>query len=179
MANYLVFTLADRIKAETAYTTLEQAKFPLAQAQMLGAGYKTLASYPIYDPSLGTWQQVRRMATWLLPFGFLAGFGFNQITELTILPQLPPLLNGLIGGIMGGVSGLMGGFAAGGGFKLLNAEERQTFQDRLNQGKYLLVVTGDEVMIQRAITLLRPQRAERVQVFEAEALPASPVGARA
>jgi hypothetical protein len=170
MANYLVITLSNRTKAETAYTALEQAKFPLAQVQLIGQGYQSLDTYPLYDPSLAIRQQVQRMAIWLLPFGFFAGYGFNQITELTIFPNLSPLMNGVIGGLMGAVSGAMGGFAAGGGFKLFNAQERQTFQARLNLGQYLLVVTGDEVMIQRAITLLRPQRAERVQVFEAAAV---------
>jgi hypothetical protein len=72
---------------------------------------------------------------------------------------------------MGSVSGAMGGFSMSGGLKLLlNAQERQTYQDRLNQGKYLLVVTGDEVMIQRATMLMRPQRADQLQVFTADAV---------
>jgi hypothetical protein len=176
MANYLVVTLGDKTKADAAYTVLEQAKFPLAKVNLLGKGYRSLAAYPLYDPGLAIGQQVKRMIIWLMPFGFFAGFGFNQITELSILPDLNPIGNGLLGGLMGALSGAMGGFAAGGGFKLLNAQERQTFQARIDQGKYLLVVTGDEVMIQRAMMLLRPQRSERVQVFEAAEVMAGNAG---
>jgi hypothetical protein len=166
MANFLLATFCDRLQAEAAYTALESADFPLEQVSLVGKGYKLLDELKLFDPNLAARQQVKRMVTWLLPFGLFAGFTFNQVTGLTIAPALSPLLNGLLGGLMGAVSGAMGGFIVSGGFGILSPGiEGAPFEQRLQQGKYLLVVNGVDPLIQRGYRVLRPLNSEALQII--------------
>lgn len=167
MTNYLVATFGDRIKAEAAYTTLEAKEFPLQQVTLLGTGYKSWVDYPLFDPNQAIRQRLRWVLTWLVPFGFFGGFTFNQISQLTIVPSLSPLANSVIGGIMGAISGALGSLTVGGGIRLfLPGQDVQTYRQRLQTGKYLLVIKGSEFSVGQAYRLLRPLDPESLQVHE-------------
>jgi hypothetical protein len=173
MANYLVVTFSDRIQAEAAYTDLEAKNFPLAHVKIVGLGYRSLAEANLFDPSQAARQQMLMMMFWLVPFGFFAGFTFNQVTGITILEWLSPLGNSVVGGLMGGVAGAMGSITVGGGMQLLLAgKERTTYKQRLRAGKYLLVIVGSETLVREANQILRSLPSEVWQMYEApEPLP--------
>ncbi len=173
MANYLVVTFSDLIQAEAAYTNLEAKNFPLAQVKIVGTGYKSLAESNLFDPSQAARQQMLQMMFWLVPFGFFAGFTFNQVTEIAILERLNPLGNSVLGGLFGAVAGAMGSITVGGGAQLLLAgKERTTYQQRLRAGKYLLVIMGSETLVREANQILRSLPSEIWQMYEApEPLP--------
>ncbi len=166
--NYLVAVVSDRLQAETAYTALEKEGLPMSQVSILGKGYKTADEFGLIDPNEEARKQVKLMATWLIPFGFVAGFTFNAITGLDTFPWAGVLGNQLIGGVLGAVSGGLGSVVVGGGVGLVfGGGDALPYRNRLNAGKYLVVVTGTETLIRKANRILRQLDPENLQGYTA------------
>ena len=96
--NYLIAVLSDRIQVEGAYSALEEAKFAMGEVAILGKGYKTADEYGLIDPANEAWKQMRLMMDWLVPFGLIAGFGFNEVRGLDTSPWDGAWGNEIIGG---------------------------------------------------------------------------------
>ncbi len=79
---YLIAVVSDRIQAENAYTVLEKANFTPKQIMIVGTGYKSPDDLGLVDTKLQGMKRARFMAYWLVPFGFIAGYGFDLITGL-------------------------------------------------------------------------------------------------
>ncbi len=166
--NYLIAVLADRIQAEEAYSVLEREGVPLAQLTLLGKGYKSADEYGLIDPSAPARKQAKFMAVWLVPFGFVGGAFFSFTTGLDTFAWAGEIGNHAIGGLLGAISGGMGALVAGGGIGLLlGAGDALKYRNRLNEGKYLLVVQGSEPMTRKATALLRPLNPESMQGYAA------------
>lgn len=166
--NYLVAVLSDRIKVEEAYSALEKANFSMEEVAILGKGYKSADEYGLIDPANEAWKQVQRMMIWLLPFGFVAGFGFNAITGLDTFPWAGAVGNRILGGLLGAGSGAMGAFFIGGGAgAALGSGDALSYRNRLNAGKYLLVIRGSNSQIRIATPIIRRFRPENIQGYAA------------
>ncbi|NER82709.1 MAG: hypothetical protein F6K42_24755 [Leptolyngbya sp. SIO1D8] len=166
--NYLVAVLSDRIKAEEAYFALEAAKFSMKEIAILGQGYKSAEEYGLIDPADQAWKQMRLMMFWLIPFGFIAGFGFNTITGLETFPWAGVLGNQILGGLLGAGSGALGAFFVGGGVGVaFGSGDALSYRNRLNAGKYLLVVRGSDKEIRLAAPILQRLRPENIQGYQA------------
>lgn len=167
MSQYLlVFTFSDRTQAQTAYEKLKAAELALDHLDLVGAGYRSLQDLNIKDPNQVAWQQAVQMLYWVVPFGFVAGFSFNDITQLTILEQASPLVNHLIGGLFGMIASAMGGFTFGGGSQFLIDREKMPFKKRLKSGKYLLVAQGTDLLVRQASRVLQGVPSDSVQFYE-------------
>jgi hypothetical protein len=165
--NYLIAVLSDRIKAEAAYSALEEAKFSMDTVDILGKGYKSADEYGLIDPANQAWKQVRLMMLWLVPFGFIAGFAFNAITGLDTFVS-SRLGNQIIGGVLGAGSGALGAFFVGGGAgAAFGSGDALSYRNRLNAGKYLLVVRGTDAEIRTATPIVRQYRPENIQGYKA------------
>jgi hypothetical protein len=166
--NYLVAVLSDRIKAEEAYTALEKADLPQENIDILGKGFKTADEFGLIDPANQAWKQIQLMLLWLVPFGFVAGFTFNAITGLDTFAWTGRFGNQIIGGLLGAVSGAMGAFFIGGGVGIaIGAGDAVSYRNRLNDGKFLVVVRGSEALIRQATPILRKFRPENIQGYTA------------
>jgi hypothetical protein len=166
--NYLVAVLSDRIKAEEAYTVLEKTGLPQENIDILGKGFKSADEYGLIDPANQAWKQIRLMMLWLVPFGFVAGFTFNVITGLDTFAWTGRLGNQMLGGLLGAGSGAMGAFFIGGGVgAAIGAGDVVSYRNRLNQGKFLVVVKGSESLIRQATPILRKFRPENIQGYTA------------
>jgi hypothetical protein len=164
--NYLVTVLKDRIAAEEAYSALEKEGLPMDKISILGRGYKSADEFGLIDPNLEARKQARRLAYWTIPFGFIAGYAFNLQTGIQILEGAGSIGNHIIGGIFGAIAGAMGGLFAGGGVGLLiGGGDALPYRNRLNAGKYLIVVKGSESLIRRATGILRPFKPENIQGY--------------
>jgi len=174
--SYLIAVFPDRITAEAAYSSLEKADIPMAAVSVLGRGYQSADEYGLIDPADTAWQQIRLMMLWLVPFGFLAGFSFNAITGLDTFPWAGTLGNQFLGGLLGAGSGALGAFFVGGGVGLsFGSGDAISYRNRLNAGKYLLIVEGTEGLIGQASRLLRQHRPENLQGYtEQRVKPSSP-----
>lgn len=164
--NYLVAVLQNRIQAEEAYSALEKEGLPMDKVAILGRGYKSADEFGLIDPTLEAQKQVKGMAFWLIPFGFAAGFAFNLQTGIEIVPWASSLGNHIIGGVFGMIAGAMGSFFAGGGAGLvLGGGDALPYRNRLNQGKYLIVVKGSEYLTKQATPILRQFEPETIQGY--------------
>lgn len=167
--NYLVAVLDDRIKAEEAYSALEKANLPKENFDILGNGFKTADEYGLIDPADQAWKQIRLMMIWLVPFGFLAGFTFNAITDLDTFSFAGRLGNQIIGGLLGAGAGAMGAYFIGGGVGIaIGGGDALSYRNRLNAGKFLVVVRGPEALIRQATPILRQFRPENIQGYAAK-----------
>ncbi|GAB4239278.1 MAG: hypothetical protein Kow0049_26510 [Stanieria sp.] len=167
--NYLVAVLSDRIKAEEAYTALEKANIPQDQVTILGKGYKTADEFGFIDPMQQAKKRAILMAYWLVPFGFAAGYLFNLITGLDTLDWAGEPGNHIVGGILGAIGGAMGSIFVGGGVGLSTGSgDALPYRNRLDAGKYLIVVQGSESLKNQAIKILRQFEPENLQGYETE-----------
>lgn len=164
--NYLVAVLKDRIEAEEAYTALEKAGLPLRQVSILGKGYKTADEFGLIDPNEKAIAQVKQLAYWLLPFGFAAGYTFNWLTQFDLFPWAGSLGNHIIGGIFGAIAAAMGSvFVGGGAGFVFNSGDSLPYRNRLNEGKYLIVVQGTEGLIQQSTRIIKQFKPETIQGY--------------
>jgi hypothetical protein len=164
--NYLVAVLSDRIQAEAAYSALEKEGLPMDKVSILGRGYKSADEFGLIDPNEQAIKQVKLMATWLVPFGFFAGVGFSLSTNLNTFAWAGEIGNHVIGGILGAGSGLLGSIFSGGGTGLLiGGGDALPYRNRLNAGKYLIVVKGSETLTRQATSILRQFEPENIQGY--------------
>lgn len=163
--NYLVAVLSDRIQAEAAYTALEKEGLPTNSIDILGQGYKSADEFGLIDPNQQARKGAKRLIYWLVPFGFVAGYAFNYLTGIEILP-INPVGNHIIGGILGAASGALGAYFVGGGVGLsVGSGDALPYRNRLNAGKYLVVVKGTEELTRQATRILRSFEPENIQGY--------------
>ncbi|MBD1895341.1 hypothetical protein [Coleofasciculus sp. FACHB-129] len=164
--NYLVAVLADRIQAEAAYSALEKEGLPMNKVSILGRGYKSADEFGLIDPNEQAKKQSKLMAYWLIPFGFFAGIAFNITTGLDTFAWAGPIGNYLIAGLLGAASGAMGSVFVGGGVGLaLGSGDALPYRNRLNAGKYLIVVKASETITRQATRILRQFEPENIQGY--------------
>lgn len=163
--NYLVAVLPDRLKVEEAYTALEKEGLPTNQIDILGSGYKSADEYGFIDPNQQAKKGINRLGSWLIPFGFVAGYAFNLLTGIEVLP-IGSLGNHLIGGLLGAASGALGAYFVGGGVGLsVGSGDALPYRNRLNAGKYLIVIKGSQELTNQATRILRQFEPENLQGY--------------
>ncbi|MBD2665024.1 hypothetical protein [Richelia sinica] len=161
--NYLVAVLPDRIQAEAAYLALDKESI---KSTILGKGYKTADEFGLIDPKEQAKKQAQLMTIWLVPFGFFAGFTFSLITGLDTFAWAGEIGNHVIGGLLGAASGAMGGVVVGGGVGLVaGSGDALPYRNRLDAGKYLIVVQGSELLTRQATRILRQFEPENIQGY--------------
>lgn len=168
--NYLIAVLPDRIQAEAAYLALEKEGIPTNQVNILGKGYKSADEFGFIDPNQPAKKQFRLLSSWLVPFGFIAGVAFNRLADLHTFPWAGDIGNALIGGLLGAGAGAMGGFFVGGGVgSSVGSGDALPYRNRLDEGKYLIVVQGAEDVLRKATPILRSYEPENIQGYTANA----------
>ncbi|MBW4456036.1 MAG: hypothetical protein KME55_26945 [Nostoc indistinguendum CM1-VF10] len=164
--NYLVAVLPDRIQAEAAYSALEKAGLPTSQINILGNGYLSADEFGLIDPDKQARKQSTRLLWWLVPFGFVAGAAFNYLTAIEIFPQITRFGNELIAGILGAISAALGATLIGRGVGLtVGSGDALPYRNRLNEGKYLIVVTGNRNLTREATRIVRQFEPENIQGY--------------
>ncbi len=164
---YLIAVLPNRIQAEDAYTTLLKEGINEQQVEMLGQGFKTADEFGLINPNRQARQQIMRMSLWLFPFGFAAGYLFNVLTEIYIIDWLGAFGNHVLGGMLGAIAALMGAFFVGGGIGVaVGSGDALPYRNRLNEGKYLIVVKGSEAIKEQATRILRQFNPESLQGYQ-------------
>lgn len=164
--NYLVAVLADRIQAEAAYTALEREGLPTSQVSILGNGYQSADEYGLINPNEQAKKGASQLSYWLIPFGFVAGYAFNVLAAIDLIHWAGSQGNHIIGGVFGALAGAMGAFFVGGGVGLtVGSGDALPYRNRLNEGKYLIVVKGNEALTNRATLILRQFNPENLQGY--------------
>jgi hypothetical protein len=167
--NYLVAVLPDRMQAEEAYSALEKEGLPTNQIDILGNGYKSADEYGLIDPSQPAKKGTERLS-WLIAFGFAAGYIFNLLTAIDLVPAIGSFGNHVLGGLLGSVAGAMGAYFVGGGVgAAVGSGDALPYRNRLNAGKYLVIVKGTEELTRQATRILRQFEPENLQGYVEQA----------
>ena len=166
LMNYLVAVLPDRIQVEAAYSALEEAGLPTSQVNILGDGYLSADEFGMIDPDKQARKQSTQLFWWLVPFGFVAGYAFNYLTQIEIFPQFARFGNEFLAGILGAIAGALGAGLIGRGTGItVGSGDALPYRNRLNAGKYLIVVTGNEDLTREATRVLRQFEPENIQGY--------------
>ena len=96
----------------------------------------------ILNPKLDRQIRQKGMRNWLMPFGFLAGLSFSNITNLTTFSflNLNAFGESLVGGLLGLVSGYIGSFFASGSINLNRSKEIRPLLNANKDGKWLIIL---------------------------------------
>lgn len=164
--NYLIAVLPDRVQAEAAYSSLEKAGLPTDKVTILGKGYQSADEFGLIEPNSQAGKQAKRLIYWLIPFGFVAGYVFNTLTSIEIF-NLGPIGSHIIGGVLGAASGALGALLTGGavGWSSAGSGDALAYRNRLNAGKYIIVVKGTEDLTRQATRILRQFEPENIQGY--------------
>jgi hypothetical protein len=101
-----------------------------------------------------------------VPFGFGAGYAFNVLTGIELFAWAGDIGNHVIGGILGAASGALGAVLVGGAVGWsVGSGDALAYRNRLNAGKYLIVVKGTEDLTRQATRVLRSFEPENIQGY--------------
>ena len=96
----------------------------------------------ILNPKLDRQIRQNGMMIWLMPFGFLAGLSFSNMTNLTTFSflNLNAFGESLVGGLLGLGSGYIGSFFASGSINLNRGKEIRPLLNANKDGKWLILL---------------------------------------
>lgn len=135
-----VVVLKQQEAAQDLCERLKDAAIPLLQIQVLPPDDDAMDGIELLNPNLVRQRRQKAMARWLMPFGFMAGATFTQITTLTTFAALGSWGEPLMGGLLGLGSGLMGSFAAAASVNSENEDGVRILRNRHQEGRWLLLV---------------------------------------
>ena len=96
----------------------------------------------LLNPNLARKERQKALATWLIPFGFIAGLSFSLMTDLRTFAEIgfPTQLEKLLGGVVGMISGWLGSFFSAGSIGQENNDDIRALRKKSEQGLWLLLI---------------------------------------
>ncbi len=96
----------------------------------------------LLNPALARKDRQKTLATWLIPFGFIAGLSFSQMTDLKTFENMgfPNPFEKLLGGIVGMISGALGSFFSAGGTSQETVDDLRAIRKKSEEGCWLLIL---------------------------------------
>ena len=96
----------------------------------------------LLNPALAQKDRQKTLATWLIPFGFITGLSFSQMTDLNTFANMgfPNPLEKLLGGLVGMISGALGSFFSAGGISQETVDDLRALQKKSESGFWLLIL---------------------------------------
>ncbi|AIQ97932.1 hypothetical protein [Prochlorococcus sp. MIT 0801] len=96
----------------------------------------------LLNPALARKDRQKALATWLIPFGFIAGLSFSQMTDLKTFANMgfPNQLEKLLGGLVGMISGALGSFFSAGGTNQETFDDLRAIRKKSEEGCWLLIL---------------------------------------
>ena len=96
----------------------------------------------LLNPTLARKERQKTLATWLIPFGFIAGLSFSQMTDLKTFSDLgfPNQFEKLLGGLVGMISGWLGSYFSSGGMNQENDDDIKSLRKKSEQGFWLIIL---------------------------------------
>ncbi len=96
----------------------------------------------LLNPALARKDRQKTLASWLIPFGFIAGLSFSQMTDLKTFADMgfPNQLERLLGGTVGMISGALGSFFSAGGISQETVDDLKVIRKKSEEGFWLLIL---------------------------------------
>jgi hypothetical protein len=159
----IIAVFANESAALEGFRLLQRSGFSPENVAIVGKGYRDADAVGFADPVKVAKERALRTAGFTGIVGSVMGLTFNLITHIQIVPN--QILTWAIAAFLGGISGVMGGLFVGGGVGLvLESGESISYRNRIEKGKYLLLVEGKEDMVLKAqeqLQELPPESLER------------------
>ena len=160
----VVVVLEDRKRLQQLRERLAEHRPVPSTLVMIGAGETAFEAVDRLNPATARRRRQQAMARWLMPFGFLAGLTFTQITDLQTFSALGSWGEPVVGGLLGMISGLMGSFAAAASVTSEEDDRLRILRNRLEEGNWLLLVepANAEAMPWPLVQQARPKAVVRL-----------------
>ncbi len=106
------------------------------------ANQSSFNNIKLLNPALAQKRRQKTLATWLIPFGFIAGLSFSQMTNLQTFADMgfPNQLEKLLGGIVGMIAGALGSFFSVGGISQETDDDLRALRKKSEEGFWLLIL---------------------------------------
>ncbi len=164
--NYLIAVLSSRIQVEAAFAALKADGMSDDKISIVGNGFQSADDFGLINPNDAAAMRSRQLAYGLIPFGFAAGYAFNWLTGIEILAVANNVINHVIGGLLGAGAGALGALFVGGAVGWTTGSgDALTYRNRINAGKYLIIITGADGVIRNATHILRQFEPETIQGY--------------
>ncbi len=106
------------------------------------ANQSSFNNIKLLNPALAQKDRQKTLATWLIPFGFIAGLSFSYMTDLKTFADMgfPNQLEKLLGGLVGMISGALGSFFSAGGISQETVDDLRAIRKKSEEGFWLLML---------------------------------------
>ena len=120
----------------------DQEHSNLDTSEEIFAKQSDFQSIKLLNPALARKDRQKTLATWLIPFGFIAGLSFSQMTDLKTFADMgfPTQLEKLLGGLVGMISGALGSFFSAGGINQETIDDLRAIRKKSEEGFWLLIL---------------------------------------
>ena len=117
-------------------------KSNLDKSEEVFANESSFNNIKLLNPALARKDRQKTLATWLIPFGFIAGLSFSQMTDLKTFANMgfPNPLEKLLGGLVGMISGALGSFFSAGGTNQETLDDLRVIRKKSEEGYWLLIL---------------------------------------
>ena len=114
----------------------------LEKSEEVFANQSNFNSIKLLNPALAKKERQKTLARWLIPFGFVAGLSFSQMTDLRTFSDLgfPNQLEKLLGGLVGMISGALGSYFSAGGTNQETVDDLRVIRKKSEAGFWLLIL---------------------------------------
>ena len=121
---------------------LEHENSNLDTSEEVFANQSSFNNIKLLNPALAKKDRQKTLATWLIPFGFIAGLSFSQMTDLNTFADMgfPNQLEKLLGGLVGMISGALGSFFSAGGVSQDSEDDLRAIRKKSEEGFWLLII---------------------------------------
>ena len=96
----------------------------------------------LLNPTLARNERQKTLAAWLIPFGFVTGLSFSQMTDLKTFADMgfPNQFEKLLGGLLGMISGWLGSFFSAGNINQDTSDDIRALRKKSEQGFWLIIL---------------------------------------
>ena len=96
----------------------------------------------LLNPTLARNERQKTLAAWLIPFGFITGLSFSQMTDLKTFADMgfPNQFEKLLGGLVGMLSGWLGSFFSAGNINQDIDDDIKALRKKSEQGFWLIIL---------------------------------------
>ena len=121
---------------------IESENLDLENSEEVVFNQLTFDNVKLLNPNLARKDRQKALATWLVPFGFIAGLSFSQMTDLKTFAEMgfPNQIEKLLGGLVGMISGWLGSFFSAGSSNQENSDDIKALRKKSEQGFWLLIL---------------------------------------
>jgi len=160
----LVAVVPSEAEALRAFRHLQQGGFSPENVAIVGRGYRDCDAVGFAKPLDVSRDRAYRTSAFAGVVGAGMGLAFLVATPVRVFDNM--VLNVLLAVVTAGLAGAMGGFFVGGGVGFVSeSSESISYRNKVDRGKYLILVEGGESLVGKAYDHLQQVPTESLQRY--------------